>query len=147
MSTYSFMDVSATLVGLGAVIDLGYGSANAEEGITVAAAGDKNTMTMGADGEYMHSLHADKSGQITVRFLKTSPVNAKLMALYDLQSASSAAWGQNIITVRNAVVGDLHAGRGCAFKKRPDMQYKKDGDIIEWVFDVGKIDSNLGTYN
>ncbi len=34
-------------------------------------------MTVGADGEVMHSLHAGKSGTITVTLLKTSPVNKK----------------------------------------------------------------------
>lgn len=146
MSTYSFQDVSATLVGVGAVIDLGYGSANAEEGITISMAGDKNTMTIGADGEGMHSLHADKSGQITVRLLKTSPQNAKLMALYDAQSLSSSAWGMNVITVANSASIDIHTGRKCAFRKKPDMRYAKDGDIVEWVFDAVKIDSILGIY-
>lgn len=146
MSTYSFLDVNATLVGAGAVIDLGAGSANAEEGISIVMAGDKNTMTIGADGQGMHSLHADKSGQITVRYLKTSPKNAQLMALYDAQSLSSSAWGQNVITVTHTVSGDSSVGRSCAFKKRPDLNYRKDGDIIEWVFDSIKIDGILGTY-
>ncbi|WP_436967760.1 hypothetical protein [Burkholderia multivorans] len=26
------------------------------------------------------------------------------------------------------------------------MGYKKDGDVIEWVFDAAKIDSVLGSY-
>ncbi|WP_236209012.1 phage structural protein [Pseudomonas tohonis] len=146
MPAYSFLDVNATLVGVGAVIDLGAGSGNAEEGITIAAAGDKNTMLIGADGEGMHSLHADKSGTVTVRLLKVSKANAKLMALYDAQSLSSAAWGQNVITVTHSTSGDVTACRSCAFKKRPDMSYKKDGDIIEWVFDALKIDTILGTY-
>lgn len=146
MSTYSFIDVNATLVGAGAVIDLGSGSANAEEGISIVAAADKNSMLIGADGEGMHSLHADKSGQITVRFLKTSPKNAQLMALYDGQSLSSSAWGNNIITVTHSASGDTTVARSCAFKKRPDLNYRKDGDIVEWVFDAIKIDGLLGTY-
>lgn len=146
MSSYSFLDVNATLVGAGAVIDLGAGSANAEEGISIVMAGDKNTMTVGADGEGMHSLHADKSGQVTVRYLKTSPKNAQLMALYDAQSLSSSAWGNNVITVTHSVSSDTTVARSCAFKKRPDLNYRKDGDIIEWVFDSIKIDGILGTY-
>lgn len=146
MSTYSFIDVNATLVGAGAVIDLGSGSANAEEGISIVAAADKNTMLIGADGEGMHSLHADKSGQITVRLLKTSPKNAQLMALYDGQSLSSSAWGNNVITVTHSASGDTTVARSCAFKKRPDLNYRKDGDIVEWVFDSIKIDGLLGTY-
>ena len=38
----------------------------------------------------MHSLHADKSGTITVNLLKTSPTNAKLSVMYNAQSLSSA---------------------------------------------------------
>ncbi|AQQ20253.1 phage structural protein [Burkholderia cenocepacia] len=144
--TYSFQDVAASIVGPGGSFSLGYGSANAEEGITIAQAGDKNTMTVGADGEVMHSLHADKSGQVTVRLLKTSPINQKLMALYDAQQLDSRLWGKNLITVTQSVSGDVTACRSCAFKKKPDIGYKKDGDVIEWVFDAAKIDSVLGSY-
>ncbi len=144
--TYSFIDVQANIVGPGGSFPLGYGSANAEEGITIAAAGDKNTMTVGADGEVMHSLHADKSGQVTVRLLKTSPVNAQLQALYDAQTLDSRLHGKNIITVTQSVSGDVTACRWCAFKKKPDLNYRKDGDLVEWVFDAGKIDSILGQY-
>lgn len=146
MPTYSFLDVNATLVGAGAIIDLGAGSANSEEGITTSMVDDKNTMTVGADGEGMHSLHAGKAGTVTVRLLKTSPQNAKLMALYDAQSLSSSLWGQNIITITNTSSNDAIGCRSCAFKKRPDLSYKKDGDVVEWVFDSIKIDAILGTY-
>lgn len=144
--TYSFMDVTATLVGAGGVIDLGYGSAVAEEGITVSRNGNKNTMTIGADGEGMHSLHADKSGSFTVRLLKNSPVNSKLMALYNVQSLSSSAWGQNVISINQTVSGDKIVGRSVAFQKVPDIRYAKEGDILEWVFESIKIDSLLGEF-
>lgn len=146
MSTYSFLDVQATLVGPTGIVQLGYGAAVADEGISIEAAGDKNTMIIGADGEGMHSLHADKSGTVTVRLLKTSPTNAKLMAMYDAQTLSSALHGQNLITVTNPVAGDVTTARSCAFKKRPNLAYKKDGDIVEWQFDSIKIDTILGVY-
>lgn len=146
MSTYSFLDVQATLVGPTGIVQLGYGAAVADEGISIEAAGDKNTMIIGADGEGMHSLHADKSGTVTVRLLKTSPTNAKLMVMYDAQTLSSALHGQNLITVTNPVSGDVTTARSCAFKKRPNLAYKKDGDIVEWQFDAIKIDTILGTY-
>ena len=62
MATYSFMDVTASLSGPTGEIDLGYGSASSEEGITVAMGGPKNTMTIGADGEVMQPAEdlADK---------------------------------------------------------------------------------------
>lgn len=146
MSTYSFLDTQATFTGLTGSISLGNGAAVAEEGISIALKEDKNLQTVGADGEVMNTLRAGKSGQITVRLLKTSPVNAKLMLQYAAQSQSSQLWGNNVVTISQTGVGDLHVGRGCAFSKQPEMHYKKDGDIVEWVFDAGKIDSILGTY-
>ncbi|MDP3351813.1 MAG: DUF3277 family protein [Hydrogenophaga sp.] len=147
MSTYSFQDVQATLVGPTGVLDLGYGAAVAEEGITIEMAGDKNTMMVGADGEGMHSLHADKSGTITVRLLKTSPQNAKLQAMYGAQTLASQLHGQNVITVRNPASGDITVARSCAFKRKPSLNYAKEGDTVEWVWDAIKIDTVLGTYN
>ncbi|MBU0210878.1 DUF3277 family protein [Klebsiella pneumoniae] len=144
--TYSFIDVSASLTGPTGSIDLGYGSANSEEGITVVMAEAKNTMTVGADGEVMHSLHAGKSGTITVTLLKTSLVNKKLSLMYNAQSQSSATWGNNVIVVRNKVSGDISTARSCAFQKQPDHANAKVGNTVSWVFDCGKIDQLLGEF-
>lgn len=146
MSTYSFLDVTASLTGPTGVIDLGQGSANSEEGITQTMGGNKNTMTIGADGEVMHSLHADKSGTITVTLLKTSPVNKKLSQAYNAQSQSSATWGNNVIVIRNTASGDISTARSCAFQKQPDFNNAKEGGTVAWVFDCGKIDQLLGEF-
>lgn len=146
METYSFLDVTASLTGPTGVIDLGQGSANSEEGITQTMGGNKNTMTIGADGEVMHSLHADKSGTITVTLLKTSPVNKKLSLAYNAQSQSSATWGNNVIVIRNTASGDISTARSCAFQKQPDFNNAKEGGTVAWVFDCGKIDQLLGEF-
>ncbi|HEE9903249.1 TPA: DUF3277 family protein [Citrobacter freundii] len=146
MATYSFLDVTASLTGPTGVIDLGQGSANSEEGITQTMGGNKNTMTIGADGEVMHSLRADKSGTITVTLLKTSPVNKKLSLAYNAQSQSSATWGNNVIVIRNTASGDISTARSCAFQKQPDFNNAKEGGTVAWVFDCGKIDQLLGEF-
>lgn len=146
MSAYSFMDVSASLSGPTGSIDLGYGSANSEEGIVVTMTEAKNTMTTGADGEVMHSLHAGKSGTITVNLLKTSPTNKKLSLMYNAQSQSSATWGNNVIVVRNKASGDMTTARTVAFQKQPDHANAKVGNTVAWVFDCGKIDQLLGEF-
>lgn len=142
--TYSFMDVQASIVGPGGSFNLGYGSANAEEGITVAMVEAKNTMTMGADGSWMHSLHAGNGGTVTVRFLKTSPTNQQMMVLYDAQRISSALWGQNTIMISNPARGDSITCSGAAFQRQPNITYAKDGGIQEWAFDCGAITAVLG---
>jgi hypothetical protein len=141
--TYSFLDVAASIEGPGGSFDFA-SQGNAEEGITIESANDINTMTVGADGEVMHNLAADKSASVTVRLLKTSALNKKLMELYKYQTASSKYHGKNTIVVSNIVTGDLETLTGCAFKKAPSNTYAKEGGTVEWVFDVAKRETTLG---
>ena len=102
-------------------------------------------MTIGADGTSMHSLHADRSGTVTVQLLKTSPVNQKLSLMYAYQTASSALHGQNTISLANTQTGDSITCQVVAFKKAPDLKYAKEGGTVEWVFNAGRIDRILGS--
>jgi hypothetical protein len=92
----------------------------------------------------MHSLHAGRSGKITVRLLKNSVTNALLSAMYNADTSSPAAHGQNVITISNVLSGDVLSGQGCAFSQQPTMTYAKEGAMVEWAFDVGRIDEHLG---
>ncbi len=141
-ATYSFLDVQATIVGPGGTFSLGSGG-NAEEGIEIEFEGDKNTMTPGADGAVMHSLHAAKNGKVSIHLLKTSPLNALLSNMYNLQTVSSALHGQNLITVSNTVTGDQITCQQAAFSKHPTSVYAKEGGTNTWMFDVGAIDASL----
>lgn len=144
MGVYSFLDVQASIAGPGGSFSIGSDAGAAEEGITTAFVGEKNTMTRGAGVEGMHSLRASQAGKITIRLLKTSPVNAKLSALYNFQQSNSGSWGQNIIKVSNTVAGDVVSGRECAFTKHPDLTYATEGGTIEWEFDVIKLSELIG---
>jgi Protein of unknown function (DUF3277) len=145
VSTYSFMDIAATIVGPGGSFALGYGSGNSEEGITIEMVEDKETLTVGADGSTMHSLHAGNAGTVTLRFLKTSPINQKLAALYDFQRISSATWGNNTIVISDPARGDQISCRDVAFRRWPSVTYAKDGGMQEWSFNAGSIDGILGS--
>lgn len=144
MATYSFIDVAAAIAGPGAAFSLGYGSGNAEEGITVERSEDVNQMTIGADGEVMHSLHAGKGGTVTIRLLKTSPTNKLLSAAYAMQTAASSLHGLNVITITRPNALEVITCRDVAFKKFPSLNWAKDGGVVEWTFDAGKIDGILG---
>ena len=145
MATYSFIDNYAAISGPGGSFSIGSGAGNSEEGITVEMAEDKGTMTTGADGQVMHSLHAGKSGTATIRLLKTSPTNALLMAMYNFQSLTSANFGRNTITVTDAVRGDTITLSNVAFRRAPTITYAKEGGINEWSFNAGQVDHHLGT--
>jgi hypothetical protein len=142
--TYSFLDFHCSIVGAGGSFSLGSGSANADEGITFTPDSDIDTMTIGADGNGMHSLHANKSGHITVRFLKTSPTNGLLAAMLAFQRTSGANWGQNTITGTNIATGDVITCQQVAFARVPDIEYATVGKFIEWHFNAVIMDVGLG---
>lgn len=145
MATYSFLSVQATLSGPGVLCSLANGAGASDEGVSFKMSGDKNTMTPGADGSIMNSLHAAKNGEVTVSLLKTSPINAILMQAYNQQTSNPALHGQNTLSLRDTFRGDVAVARQVAFKKLPDNVWGKDGAMLEWSFDAGFIDETLGT--
>jgi hypothetical protein len=146
LTAYSFLDVTAVIFGPGGTFSLsGADTGSAEEGLTIAMSEDKDTMRIGADGSPMHQLNANNSGTLTIRLLKTSPVNFLLSAMYDFQRLSSANWGQNVIVVREVATGDFITAQSVAFKKWPDLTFAKDAGNNEWQFNCGQIDGILGT--
>ena len=145
MATYSFLDVSATIQGPGLFYNLGAGAGVSEEGITVSAVNDKNTMTIGADGIGTHTLMADKSRLVTVRLLKTSPTNNILASAYQYQESSSRLWGRNTLIINNPATGDSIYLSQVAFKRMPDMTYAKDAGMMEWAFDAINASTTVGS--
>jgi hypothetical protein len=140
---YSFLDVQASISGPGGSFALESAGVS-DEAIRVAMDGPKNTKTMGANGDGMHSLHASKGGKITVSLLKTAPGNAQMNQLYNFQQTSAANWGQNTITVKNPVTGDSVTAVAGAFVKQSDLGYSTDGNLNTWEFDFVQIDEVLG---
>lgn len=143
-NVYSFLDVVAALAGPGGALSLGSGSGNAEEGISIEPTSESNAMQIGADGAGQHSLLADRSGRVLVRLLKTSPVNAALMAMYNFQRTSAANHGQNTITITDTNRGDITTCEQVAFVRRPPLSYAKEAGIVEWEFHAIRITSTLG---
>lgn len=148
MSTYSFLNVQATIVGPGGAFALGSGSGNAKEGVSTDMVDDKDRMDVGADGAIMHSLRASNAGRITVRLLKTSPVNAQLSALYNFQRLSSATWGNNVLVVSDVVRGDVITGTQMSFTRQAPITWAEDANFNEWVFQGNVVDVlGFGTPN
>ena len=101
-------------------------------------------MTLAADGQVMHALHAAAPGRITVRLLKTSPTNALLSAMFNLQQASAANWGQNAVAFSDPSRGDVITLTTAAFVQLPSVTYDKAGRFNEWMFE-GSLTMVLGT--
>ena len=142
--TYSFLDTQAAIEGPGGSFPLS-GAGVADEGITITMTEDKGTLVSGADGTPMHSLHASRTGQCTIRLLKISQANALMTNLYNYQTQSAAYYGQNTIVVNDPVRGDNITCQFAGFRKMPDVVFAKEGGMIEWSFNCGVIDHILGS--
>lgn len=143
--TYSFLDVVASLVGPGVAVNLGNGAGPAPEGISFDPSADLDTMTIGADGSGMHTLHADKSGSFTVRLLKTSPTNKILSAAAAFQRTGGSVHGQNTLTIIDKNRGDVITGRNVAFARIPSVSYGAEAGVIEWRFNALQVDMALSS--
>jgi hypothetical protein len=140
---YSFLDVQATFTGPGGTFDIASAGV-AEEAIRLDMIADKNVMTIGANGDGMHSLRASKAGRVTLQLLKTASANALLSQVYAFQQSSSANWGQNQITITNPVTGDSITCQDGAFVRQSPIGYASEGGINTWTFDFIEIDEILG---
>jgi hypothetical protein len=142
--TYSFLDVVASLIGPGGAFALGSGAGAAEEGISIEPVEDIDALTVGADGSTMHSLRANKAAKITIRLLKTSPVNEKLSTLLAFQRVSAVNHGQNTLTIENKSMGDVITCQQVGFARAPNVMYARDAGMMEWTFNAGIVDIGLG---
>ncbi len=143
MSAYSFLNVQASIVGPGLATQIGSSAAAAKEGLSTSFEEDKTTVTTGADGAIMTSVRASMTGRITVRLLKTSPINAVLSSAFNFQRQGAANAGQNNIQVVDKIRGDVVTGRQMSFVKFPDNNWSEEGNILEWQF-VGIVNEILG---
>jgi hypothetical protein len=143
MSTYSFLNIQASVQGPGLAAQIGSNSGAAKDGLSTAFDEDKTSVTTGADGSIMTSLRASMTGRITIRLLKTSPINAVLNAAFNFQRSSAANTGQNNLRVVDKARGDVVTGRQMSFVKHPDNVWSEEGNILEWTF-IGIVNETLG---
>jgi hypothetical protein len=143
--TYSFLDVLCGIAGPGGSFPIaGADTGSADEGITISFAEEKGTVKTGADGTWMTTLNAGRSGMCSITLMKNSPVNALLSAKYNISTIAGSTYGQDTIVITNLASGDIFELEGCSFRKFPDVVYGKEGPALKWEFNVGRIDPTLG---
>jgi hypothetical protein len=143
MAAYSFLNVQGAISGPGGAFNLGSGSGASEEGVKTSMTEEKGVTTPGADGQLMQTLRASNVGKMSISLLKTSRANALLSNMYNFQKGNPALWGTNVITISDVARGDVATLTQAAFVKLPDVQWAKDGNMIEWEF-TGNLDEQLG---
>lgn len=141
MPSYSPLDVHATIVGPGGVINLGIGSGLAKDGISYSKAEATNVMEVGLDGSVCHNKSESTAGTITFTFLGISDANLLIQALYNFQEKlpGSVNHGKNTITLHLSSTGKTIIGTECAFQNESSGGFKDQIENTTWTFDCGHL--------
>jgi hypothetical protein len=100
------------------------------------------TPTVGAGGEVARTRNRNTMGRVTVTLLQTSPENAQLSAIAQLDAQTGEGIGALFIKDR---IGQtvVHADQAWIVKK-PDVTRAKVAGVTEWLFECGSLDTFSG---
>lgn len=112
--------------------------------LSVAYNEDAYTLVVGSDGETARSKSNNRSAQITLTLMYTSPVNKKLSALFNLDLNTPGGAGVVPFFCRDNNGDTLLAGKNCWIMKLPDFELGRETGELEWVLECATLTSFLG---
>ena len=105
--------------------------------ITAEKSEDDFSTTVGAQGEVAISESADKTGEIKLTLLQTSPSNSYLNKLAKNKEMVSV----KIIDSNNK--STIAGGNYCRVKKPTGLKYSKEAESREWTIFVADYDQDI----
>lgn len=139
MKTYSFLNVVALVNGLEI-----QGWADGDDVIKVSRRVDSASDKVGAAGEMMVSISADKSGEISFSLQQTSASNKYLMGLCSLQENGAATFIPVNLLIQDTYRNDLATGTVGYIKKPADFNRGDKAANQEWVIVTERLDMLFG---
>lgn len=139
MRRYSFLDTIFSVNGVEAT-----GWAEGDDVIKMVRRVDAASDKVGAAGEMMVSLSADKSGEITIKLQQTSSFRAFLLDLLGRQEAGNMTFEPVFVRFQDVYRQDIGVGSAGYIKKQADFQRGANGNDEEWVFVVERLDLLTG---
>jgi hypothetical protein len=139
MRVYSFQNIVMIINGVEIT-----GWAEGDDVISVKRRNDSASDKVGAAGEMMVSLSADKSGEIGFKLQQTSASNRFLNNLVQLQEAGSNLFVPVTVTVQDTFRRDSASGTVGYLKKPADFQRGAQGSNQEWTIVVERLDLVFG---
>ena len=104
---------------------------------------DMGTLEIGADGGATWSINPDKSGQVTVKLMQTSPTNAYLNKI-NLSQENLATFIPIQVTQADPYRGDKVGTTLGVIKKMPNHDRGAKQNVVEWVFVFPELYTSLG---
>ncbi len=105
---------------------------------------DQASDEVGADGNMMIVITADRSGIITVKLQQASRSNPYLMGLAIAQGAMLPTAGRLAIKMQDAMRQDIGQGTFGYLVKPADMVRGAKANAVEWKFRTQRLDMFLG---
>lgn len=139
MRRYSFTDTVMLVNGVEIT-----GWAEGDDVIKVARRTDSATDKVGAAGEMMVSVSADKSGTVAFKLQQTSPSNRYLNSLLQLAENSSKTFIPVNVLFQDTYRQDIATGTVGYIQKPADMTRGQNGNNTEWTLVVERLDFLLG---
>jgi hypothetical protein len=100
----------------------------------------------GTDGEVTRSKSNDRRATVTLRLMQTSPSNALLSALFNLDANSPGGAGVGPFLLANGLTGTKLAGEKCWIAKPPPSKWDRTPTEREWkvrVASLGGLEGDL----
>lgn len=139
MKVYSFQNTVMLVNGVEIT-----GWADGDDVIKIARRADSASDKMGANGDMMVSISADKSGEFTFKLQQTSSSNKYLMSLCALQEGGAKTFVPVNCLFQDTYRQDLATGTVGYLKKPADLSRGDKAGTQEWTVVVERLDMLLG---
>lgn len=139
MRRYSFVDTILSVNGVEIV-----GWDEGDDVIQMKRRNDAASDKVGAAGDMLVALSADKSGEITFKLLQASPSNAFLFDVAGRQEGGNLLFVPLYIRFFDTYRQDIGVGSGGYVKKLPDFVRGQNSNTSEWVVVVERLDLLAG---
>lgn len=140
MRTYAFSNTIMIIDGVEVT-----GWSDGDDVIKIARLTDSASHKVGAGGEMMVSLSADRSGTFTCKLQQTSPTNKYLMDKLNLQESGIGSLFTPVsVRFQDTFRNDMAAGAQGYIQKKPDTVRGINGNDYEWTVVVERLNEVLG---
>jgi hypothetical protein len=140
MKVYSFLNTVVVVNGVEIV-----GWSEGDDVIDIKRLADSATHKMGAAGDMVVSLSADRSGEFTFKLESTSSSNNYLESLLAMQENGADTFEPISVLFQDTFRNDLGQASAGYIKKPSDMKRGEKAGEHEWTIVVEKLDLEYGS--
>lgn len=126
-----------TIVLGGIIIDTGFAE---DEFVSVTQNAQDFEMVVGVDGDVTRSKTNDHTGRVTLSLMQSSPLNAALSTLNNLDRKTPNGAGIVPLLIKDRSGTSLYVASKAWIAKPPDAPFAKKASARQWLIDVADLE-------